>query len=244
MPIKIPLPNITTEPSAKAHPFPLQVAYQTQEFMQATLFHAMFSNVAAGEYVRLPNGLSGIRTTLVDQGMSAQLWEDGWKYLQKYQEYFSQAILRSVLISIRSHWDWYVRKLGEFISQNRQSVFNMPLSKTDSDKLQKIGFKEITLQIKILEKSCDVSIPIEASTSGLLHEISLVRNLGLHNRWEVDAFYLSKTKTSGWLLNEVRNFDAVELQSWHAALVNTINKTSIPIAIKFKDSPLRTFRDG
>lgn len=237
MGIKVPLPSITMKLDAKAHPFPLQVAYQTQEFMQATIFHAMFSDVVAGEYIRLPNGLSGIRTTLVDQGMSTQLWEDGWKYLQKYQEYFSQAILRSVLISIRSHWDWYARKLGEFISQNRQFVFNMPLSNTLSDKLETIGFKEITQQIEILERSCDVSIPIEASMSGLLHEMSLVRNLGLHNRWEVDALYLSKTKTSGWLLNEVRNFDVAELQSWHAALVNTINKTSIPIATKFKGSP-------
>ncbi|MFC2003163.1 hypothetical protein ACFLV4_04380 [Chloroflexota bacterium] len=239
MPIKIPLPDITTEPVAKAHPFPLQVAYQTQEFIQAILFHTMFSDVAAGEYVRLPNSLSGIRTTLVDQGMSAQLWEDGWKYLQKYQEYFSQAILRSVLISTRSHWDWYVKKLGEFISQNRQFVFDIPLSKTESAKLRKIGFKEITQQIKILEKSCDVSIPIQASTSELLHEMSLVRNLGLHNRWEIDAFYLSKTKTSEWLLNEVRNFDVAELQSWHAALINTISKTATPIAIKFKDSQIK-----
>jgi len=233
MSIKIPLPKVTAKFDAKAHPFPIQIAFQTQEFMQAAIFYAMFSDIAAGKFVRQTDGLTRVKDKLIAEGMTNQLWEDGWKYLEKYQEYFSQAIFREVLISLRSYWDWYIRKLGRFVNVNRSLVTEKPLSKNMEDKITKIGFKEINEQIELLQKSCAISITIDATTSDLLYEMSLVRNLGLHNRWEVDAYYLAKTQSTGWSLNEVRNFNVTELQMWHSALVETINQTSIPVSIKF-----------
>lgn len=235
--IRIPLPPVNMEANAEVHPFPFQVAYQTQEFMQGTIFHAIFIEVAASHYIRTKNALQNIREALIKNGMNNSLWDVGWKYLKKYQDIFSKSVFQNVLISLRSHWDWYIRQLGEFIYRNYSFINQRPLSKSLDDKLKKIGLKEITEQISILERSCNETIAIDEVTCHAVQEMSLVRNLGLHNRWEVDEFYISKTKTSGWNLNEVRTFDVTELESWHGALVELINKSWRPVAVKSASVP-------
>jgi hypothetical protein len=54
--VKIPLPKITKAPNAIAHPFPLQITFQTYEFINGMMFYAMVSDIASGKYVRLPKG--------------------------------------------------------------------------------------------------------------------------------------------------------------------------------------------
>ncbi len=46
--------------------------------------------------------------------------------------------------------------------------------------------------------------------------MSLVRNLGLHNRWEVDSPYLAKTDRQGFEPGELRTVDVGELEG-HSA---------------------------
>ena len=91
---KIPLPSVNTTSGAKAHSFPLQVSIQTQEFIQAVLFYAMFVDIAAGNYVRLPNALDNIEQELFKEGLDKKLWDNGWSYLQRYhlfqQHYISK----------------------------------------------------------------------------------------------------------------------------------------------------------
>lgn len=99
---KIPLPPVNKTSGAKAHSFPIQVSIQTQEFIQAVLFYAMFADIAAGKYVRLPNALNNIEQELIKEGLDKQLWDNGWSYLQRYQPIFNNTIFQNVLILMRS----------------------------------------------------------------------------------------------------------------------------------------------
>lgn len=68
-------------------------------------------------------------------------------------------------------------------------------------------------------------------------KMSYVRNLGLHNRWEIDAFYLRKTLTSGWVLGEIREVSIAELRTWVSSLTKLLDETSIPIAKEYCSAP-------
>ena len=113
------------------------------------------------------------------------------------------------------------------------------LTKVDEKSLKNIGFKEITQQLELLEKASDLKFDLPDEILSSLAEMSLVRNLGLHNRWEVDSHYKDKTRpgSTGWEIGEIRTFDKTELQIWHGSLIEVISKTSVPIAKKFCHAP-------
>jgi len=141
---KIPLPRVIKTAGAKAHPFPIQVSIQTQEFIQAVLFYAMFADIAAGKYIQLPNALDNLKQELSKEGLDKKLWDNGWSYLEKYQPIFNNTIFQNVLILMRSHWDWYIRQIGEFVSFARKHVSSPDSDKTQQKNLARIGWKEIT----------------------------------------------------------------------------------------------------
>jgi hypothetical protein len=234
---KIPLPSVSRTPGAKAHPFPIQVSFQTQEFIQAVLFYAMFADSAAGEYVRLPNALNNIEQKLIKEGLDKKLWDNGWSYLQKYQPIFNNTIFQNVVILMRSHWDWYIRQIGEFVSFARNYVSNPVLDTKQQKNLTRIGWKEITQQLTILEESCGINFSLSNRILSDINEMSLVRNLGMHNRWEVDDYYLKKTSSSNWELKDVRLIEIAELQSWAGSLSKLINETCLQITIKYVAAP-------
>lgn len=234
---KIPLPVVTKTSDAKAHPYPIQVSLQTQEFIQAGLFYAMFADTAAGEYVRLPNALNTIEEKLTKEGLDKRDWERGWHYLQKYQAIFNNTIFQNVVILTRSHWDWYVRQVAEFIKFARAHVASPPLTNRQQSDLNRIGWSEITKQLLILEESSGIKFNLPLQIFVDISEMSLVRNLGLHNRWEVDDSYLSKTSASDLELRDIRIIEIHELQGWARSFSKLITETSLQIAVKYVDAP-------
>ncbi|MEW7986485.1 MAG: hypothetical protein AB2799_11895 [Candidatus Thiodiazotropha sp.] len=235
--MKVNLPKFESKLDATAHIFPIQIAYQAQEFMQGAIFYYILSDTAASQRVRQPKALDDIEQTLLDNGMSKSQWNEGWNHLDKYQDVFAKNVRQSVLITLRSHWDWYISHLGAFINSNYSYKYSKGLSKSKQKELSKIGFKEITQQIKILNNSIESEIHLDETTLEHVREMSLVRNLGLHNRWEVDKYYLESTKTTGWNIREIRTFEIGELEQWHSALVELINQSWKPVAIILNGSP-------
>lgn len=235
---RIDLPKVTVQKDAKAHSFPLQIALQTQEFIQGVVFYFIIIDKAAGEFVRLPNGLDTLRTILLRSDMKNSEWESGWNYLEKYKDIFKNAVFQNALISIRSHWDWYANKLAGFIIYSQDNLGN-PLAQSEIKQLRKITYKEIVEQVEIMENSCSLDFNISEETKRNIKEMSLVRNLGLHNRWEVDQQYLEKTtENNKFKKGDIRDFDAKELISWHKDLINIIGKIYEPIAIKYVSVPM------
>ena len=238
--MRVELPKVESKKDAQAHAFPVQIAFQALEFMQGAIFYHILTDTAASQRIRQPKALTQIEEALRVEGMSKTLWEEGWSYLEKYQDSFVKNVRQSVLITLRSHWDWYISHLGAFIQNNYAFIFNRDLSNAKSKELLKIGFKDIVRQLKILKNAVGLDITLSDRTLDLVQEMSLVRNLGLHNRWEVDQFYLDRTKTSGWALRDIRTFDISELEEWHSALVLLVSESYEPVAVRFHGAPEHT----
>ncbi len=72
MKLRISLPTVTGSKDATVHAYPYQVAYQTLDFIQASVFHASLSDIAAGKYVRQPNAINNIESDLTAGGMTSE----------------------------------------------------------------------------------------------------------------------------------------------------------------------------
>lgn len=236
--MRIPLPQVVqTSKEVQAHPFPAQISFQTLELMQASVFHTIVADEAAGQRVRQPNGVHKIDEALLKAGLDKTTLDDGWKYLNKYMAILERSVTQNVLIALRSHWDWYIRNLGYFVAASIRAENSRLLSKDRIRELEGIGFKDVTTQLSIIKKCAGVEIHISKAVEAAVYEMSLVRNLGLHNRWEVDEHYIQKTKTVGWSKRDIRHFKITELEEWHEALMQLVNVTWSPIAKRFKNAP-------
>ncbi len=234
---RIPLPEIEVRPDAKGHPFPIQIAYQTQEFIQGALFYASFADLAAGESVSRPGGIEAIEVRMKQGGLNADVADQGWILLQKYQAVFGSVVFQSVLITLCSHWDWYVRKLSRFILFARGELQREPLPKDVLATLRKPDRSTIKTQIEAICDASKFALPLEDSEILELVEMSLVRNLGLHNRWEVDEVYAQRTGANSSAVGELRVVGVLELQRWHALLIKLLHQTALNCSRRFHDAP-------
>lgn len=236
--IKISLPNISIEKNNKAHSYPFQIAYQVQEFIQGAIFYAFLSDISSGIYFKQTNSIKELKEQFIAGGGDLSTWNRGWLILDRYKDIFKITVFQNVLVAINSHWDWYIRSLGDFVIFARNYVQSPFLSKKEESDLGRVGLLSICHQIATLEKSCGVGFGISGGELGSLKEMSLVRNLALYNRWEVDQKYLDSTSNKKrWNIGQLRLFDSSELGLWHQSLLGAIKKSWQPIAIKYVNAP-------
>lgn len=195
--MKIPLPPVSKGPDAKAHPFPFQICFQTLEFLQGSIFYVSFADCATGEFIKLPGGMEKIEKLLVESLDSHETYEQAWGYLIKYQEVFQQSVFSNVLVSLCSHWDWYLRQLATFVIFSRNYISSPDLSKNETKEFFRIGYLPFLSQVQLMQKAVGCTLELSQNTQGQLQEMTFVRNLGLHNRWEVDEKYIQFSSRKG-----------------------------------------------
>ena len=235
--VRIPMPRVVKKPNTKGHPYPVLIAWQTQELMHCIVFYLILSDTAAGQYGRLPDGLQQLERKLVAEGMRQRDWDDVWKLIPKYMPIMQAAVFQNGLISICSQWDWFVRNIRDFVLFAREHIELPILSKKQERGLTRIDRLSILQQLELLEASCAVRLSITPENRALLKEMTLVRNVGLHNRWEVDEKYSAHTSTGPWEVGEVRVFDQTELHPWHVAFLKATSEVARGIARVCKDAP-------
>lgn len=245
MKIKISLPNVEAvkEEVKKGHPYPFQIAIQSSEFIQGALFHTIFSNIATKEYVKLDGSMDIMEKQFLEGTYSKDTYELSWKYFGKYIDVFRVSIMQSTLISMNSHWDWYIRKLSDFIEFSRAYTESPVLSGNLKKDFKRIGNTSIHHQIEILESVTGINFGFKQIDMDNLTELSLIRNLGMHNRWEIDAKYLEKTKIMGFELNEVRVVTPQELMTYHESFHRILLETCQKISIKYSKAPEYPVKD-
>jgi len=235
--MRIPMLQIEANPGAGAHPFPFQVGMQAKGFLHGAMFHAVLGDFAAGEYLKLPEAVARLEDHLLEKGLNKNSLEMGWKYLRKYSHVFAGTVFQNALITFNSHWDWYLRNLHGFIKVARSTIASPPLTNHQSRNFDRLPFASISEQLNLLQIACGSQFSLSGDDIGHLKEMSLVRNLGLHNRWEVDEHYRRSSETNPWLVGELRMVRVEELQRWHASLLRAIQESCISVATKYKDAP-------
>lgn len=235
--IRIPLPDLVRKQVGNVHPYPFQIGIQALELMQGSLFYASFADVASGAYVRLPDGMENLERYFTERLDSKKTYDEAWGILRKYQVFFEKAAQQSVLIAMNSHWDWYARRLIDFIVFARQKLNSPVLERSHQKQLERFSSLPIGEQLEVIKVAAGVSFTVSEAEKAEFQEMALVRNLGLHNRWEIDVRYLERTKRSGYQLGEVRTFEIEELNRWHQLFHEIVRETSREVAKSFSDAP-------
>lgn len=235
--VRIPLPACERSDGALAHPFPFQISQQTAEFLQAMLFYAAFTEFATGGVVRQRNGVQEVETAMRAQGLQAGIADQAWQLLSKYRAVFEGSAFQTVVIGLNSHWDWYIRRLSEFIHFARKYLGLSSLGKREERRLAMAGRLPINEQLAVVELAAGVTLSLRAEERNALIEMSLVRNLGLHNRWEIDEEYLSKTSQKSFARGELRIVLVDELRNWQSVLVQAVHSSAVECAKRFYAVP-------
>lgn len=234
---RIPLPTATRTAEATAHSYPILIALQTQEFLQGALFYAAFADLAAGETVSRPGGVATVERRMAALGLSEGVSDQGWALIAKYKSVFEGVVFQSVLISLCSHWDWYVRRLMRFIAFSRRELAMSPLQKAVAKDLERADRLPIARQLEVIAKASGRDLQLTQGELDELLEMSLVRNLGLHNRWEADETYIERSLKPGIPLGDLRLVAVGELHHWHSLLMRLLHRSSLECAQAFKSAP-------
>ncbi|MEW8522510.1 MAG: hypothetical protein AB2552_05605 [Candidatus Thiodiazotropha endolucinida] len=234
---KIPLLKMTQKDVAQAHKYPFQICLQTQEFLQAAIFYTAFTDIATSQYIRIEGKLDEIEGIFTEQLYEKKSYDECWGFLQRYFEIFKKGAFQNVIVSLNSHWDWYIRNLGQFIYFSRNHIESPQLNSQQRNDLSRIGRCSILRQLEIIEATAGVELEISENDKEYLKEMSLVRNLGLHNRWEIDEKYIEQTGRTDVEAGDLRFVEINELNLWHGALINTLGETCRKVAIKFVSAP-------
>lgn len=234
---RIPLPSVTRTRSDAAHPFPFQIGHQTLEFLHGAIFYATVTDLATGAFLREGNGKERLERYMEANGLDPGAHQSGWAILQKYRQVFGPSPFQSVLVSMCSHWDWYVRRLCEFVRAGREFERSAPMSKALESSFRRADRLPFDEQIPVLSSAADVAFPGADECISELYEMTLVRNIGLHNRWEIDAKYLGESSCTRFMVGEIRDVTASELHSWQALLIKLIQCTSTTLAMRYRALP-------
>ncbi len=222
--------------NSQKHLYPSKIAQRAQRLIQGALFYDVFTDTAAWLYAKTnDNAEQTVKDSLINKdGWTEETYETSWDCFRSYLEEFQNPIYHHTVYSIISHWDWYISNLGKFIDFAEKYI--SPEKETNKD-LLKLNFKPFTTQIEIIKNETGILLNIDSDTLDLVEEMHLVRNLGMHNEWEVDDTYLKKTKTKNLKLGDKRIFEIAEMTKWHSAILQLIGILSSEIAIRYAQAP-------
>jgi len=234
--VKIPLPDISNQHGLNnLHPYPIQIANQTVEFIRATWFNIFLTDAMAELYTdsNPERWKDDVFSRLKEKGIEESAIQPGWDSLINYMEFFRHANVHSAVIALCSHWDWFIRNLGDFIIE-----FMASKNSSSNSNLKNIGMRFILEQIKTIETSLSIKFTIDEADKDILKLASQTRNIGIHNRWEVDDRYL-QSNSDKWKLGEIRIINSDELKNWGEAFIRCIDEIAYKVALTTKQYPER-----
>lgn len=232
------MPPSDPQKAPVVHAYPLRLALAALRFVQGSMYYSAITDVAVNQYIRsTSHALDNIKMAFSQKGISEEDWEIGWACLDDYLKVFPNPVFQNTLFSMRVHWDWYIGKLGKFVEFARQYVRGPYMDGKLKKNLTYIGYKDIVVQLEILEQSTGIKIHLEDAVIESIKEMSLVRNLGMHNCWEIDEIYLRSTRKPGWKAGQLRHITLPELMDWKTSLDAVIQETSYLTAETYSAAP-------
>lgn len=226
-----------TGTTPKAHRFPLIVGKETLELLQGTMFFLVLADTAAGITVQSPTGVAAVEERMRSRGYTEKVISQGWELLQNHRTRFESSVFQAALLQMRGQWDWFSRRIRDFaVFALKAEGAREPHRKVKQD-LRRIDRLTVGGQIALYERLLECTLDLAPEQHQLIRESELVRNLGMHNRWEVDAEYLDKTARRGWHLGQMREFSSEDLTAWHAATIEAVSQLALVVATRFRAAP-------
>jgi len=233
--MRIELPSSDGTPESPGLPYPQRIALSALMYLQAVIFLYSVHDAAAGEIPKDPSLYARVESLMDSHEQGT--WASGWGFVSGFDDVLSSLVMQDALIACLSQWDWYIRRLGAWVAFAESS---RPASMASADDMRQLGRVDqhpIGSQLELLERVSGAAFDFDGAHLGALREMTAVRNIGIHNRWECDEKYLSSTAQTGLNVGDLRMFDGAELQGWHSVLQETISRVSLLLANRYESAP-------
>lgn len=223
-------------PNSQRHLYPMKIALRAQRLIQGILFYDVFTDTATWLFASTNKDAEKlVQEHLINHaGWRKDTYEISWQCFSDYLNEYQHPIRQHAVFSMISQWDWFISKLGKFIYFAEKS--NSP-QKATSKELLKLNKKPFKIQLEVIKSQISISFDENEDAINLIHEMHLVRNLGMHNNWEVDDIYLEGRLKCGFKLGDKREFEISELERWHKALIQLIDKLASETALYYANAP-------
>jgi hypothetical protein len=234
--VRLPKLEFSQREGAKGHPFPLAASIQAQQLLQASVFHATVQGLALKRQLSSQAGLAELRATFRAQSGDDELWDECFGYVIEYAVLFDNIGFQDVVVQMASHWDWFIRRLAGFLLFALRDA-GQKLTGQSERNLQRLGRSSVDGQLRCLREDVGLKLSLMREQESGVCELFLVRHLGLHNRWEVDADYLRHTESPDWQLGDLRLVELPELMKWQRCMTDSMGTISSVAAQAFVASP-------
>ena len=213
------------------HPYPHRLAQYVREMILAQYTYHRAKIAAMQALEKCPDGLKQLQIELkvgLDGGLREDVFRDHWQFEQRFQGMRRVWDNQAIVVLWSSAWDWFIRQLIEFVTKAE-------LARGREVKYQKIVYAPFKEQIAWLDRLCNSSIPGQQSLDAV-DEMICVRNLGLHNAWEVDRKYLHQHRGGSFQLGQIRAVKSDELLNWQRGILAVLDHYASAVAKRFSDA--------
>lgn len=187
------------------HPYPIRTYVDADSTIQAYMDYMDGLGFARKEITSRPGGLE---TVLEANGWSRERIEKSVAIQKRIGPLLRGFTLQNNIFVMAFQWDWFIYRIGRFVLWALAQEGRSELSAGLRHDLERLSFLEVSRQISRLELACGLSGTVNPRAIEDIQELHLMRNIGAHNRWEVDEKYLEMTKTVGpdgpWRIGEYR----------------------------------------
>jgi hypothetical protein len=218
------------------HPYPIQIAEQTRESIKASVLYFGLLGTATNQYLKYPWALWTVRRAFK---ISDESWKRALDSIFRRDYIFKDGVLQNGVLIMISQWDWYIRRIGKFILFSHEHNSQKILTDKQKKDLLRIGWiPGIEEQTQTIQTISNVPIDLPETSKSQIKEMCQVRNLGMHNNWEVDETYKNiSLQKENWFLGQFRKTTLDEVEQWEIELLKLVNRIATLISARYGEIP-------
>jgi len=221
-------------PNSKAHPYPLNLDMTIRKKIQGVFTYFIITDQATYlHFSRGPNSYNEFDARIRSQGFTNGIDNESWQDFKLYIEAKPEPLAQQIIFNIEFSWDRYLNGIREFIQKGNKSL-NINFSNDDNKIIKRMHLSPFPDVVSCIDRNIGFT-DISHKEIDSVTELSLLRNLGVHNDWIIDETYLQKTKETNVILGELRVFTASDIAPLYQDLLISMRKITSVISKFYKD---------
>ena len=225
--IRYDLPEVIPEDHPGEHPFPTRIALFTEAFIDTTISYLVINDRAVE--VGTGRGMQVMRIvdSLIEEGASKEDLYFALKFGAEHRDFFQAFTRQNATVLLMNEWEWFHSRLMSFARWAlRHEGGSLPSTN-----------RGIVGEIRRIEEVARQTLPLTDEERDALNELEMVRDLGMHHRWEMDRRYINANRLSEDYIGVLRIPRYDEIMNWKRTLAKTVQHCAMEMGRRFVEAP-------
>jgi hypothetical protein len=219
--------------NGQMHPFPKNLEITIRKRIQGIFTYLVITDHASYlHFANNPDGYQQLIDRLKSVGFSNGIDDESWNDFKLILNEKPHPLNQQVVFNIEFAWDRFLNEIGRFIVVANKEI-GITYSSKDERTIKRFHlapFKEI---VDCLNRNMGPTL-IHDQEIDSVNELSLLRNLGVHNDWIIDEEYCTKTKNQNLIIGEIRDVTIEEVIPLYSDLLSSMSKIASLVSFQYK----------